>query len=67
MRRFEPPKMSEEPSANCVNCGAERLASDLLFDELAEHYVCDRACFDEWHESNIEEVGDYYWRMNIDY
>jgi len=67
MRRFEPPKMGEEPSAICVNCGAERLASDLLFDEQAEHYVCDRECFDEWHENNIEEVGDYYWRMNIEY
>jgi len=58
--------MSEEPSAICVNCGAERLTSDLLFDELAEHYVCDRGCFEEWCENNIEEVGDYYFEMNIE-
>lgn len=65
--RFELPKMSEEGSANCANCGAERLASSLLFDENTEKYLCDRECFDVWHADNIEEVGDYYFRMNVDY
>ena len=65
--RFQPPQPNEEPLAICENCGAERLASDLLFDEYAEVFVCDRKCFDEWHDANFETVGNYYFEMNVDY
>lgn len=65
--RFQPPQPHEEPLAICENCGAKRLASDLLFDEYAEIYLCDRECFYEWHDTNPEIVADYYYRMNIDY
>ncbi len=56
----------DEHNATCANCGAERFAGDLLYDEWREIYVCDRECFDEWHDDNAEVVGDYYWRMNIE-
>lgn len=61
--RLNPP---EEPSAECVNCGASRLIGDMYFDEKAEHYVCDRECFDEWHDDNPEIVGDYYFEGNLE-
>lgn len=51
----------------CVNCGAIRPADAMLYDELREHYLCDRECFDEWHDANPERVGDFYYGMNIDY
>jgi len=53
--------------STCANCGANSVASDMLYDERAEHYLCDRRCFDEWHDDNPEEVGEYYYRMNIEY
>ena len=56
----------EVPTASCVNCGATRPVDVMLFDEQAEHFVCDRECFDEWHDANQEEVGDYYFEMNIE-
>ena len=65
--RFQPPAPHEEPTAICASCGAERPAADLLFDEYAEVYLCDRRCFDDWHSDNFDLVGDYYYRMNIEY
>ena len=60
--RFKPP---EEITATCVNCGAERPADAMLFDERAEHFVCDRGCFDDWHDDNFEQVGEYYFERNV--
>lgn len=50
----------------CSNCGREGFVSEMEFDDEAIHYVCDRQCFDEWHSDNVEQVGDYYYRMNVD-
>jgi len=62
--RFQPPEPSVSCSI-CVNCGAERLADAMLYDERGENYVCDRDCFYEWADDNAEEVADYYYEMNI--
>lgn len=57
----------EEPNVTCESCNASRPIGDMEFDEHAEIYLCDRQCFDDWHGDNAEKVGDYYYRMNIDY
>lgn len=56
-----------EPSVACANCAGRRAIGDMLFDERAEHYVCDRECFNEWADANFEHVSEYYYEMNIGY
>jgi len=64
--RFIPPQLSEEPRALCVNCGAESPASDILYDERAGHYVCDRDCFDDWADDNFDDIVAYYYEINVE-
>ena len=67
MDRFKPPELHEEPIVNCDNCGSEKYYDNLYWDEYSEKYFCDKTCFYEWADANIEIVCDYYWNMNIDY
>jgi len=67
MDRFKPPELHEEPLVKCDNCGTEHYYDNLYWDEYSEKYFCDKTCFYEWADANIEIVCDYYWRMNIDY
>lgn len=48
----------------CANCGGAKDVTDAVFDEMAEHYVCDRQCFDEWALDNAETVGEFYYGLN---
>ena len=41
-------------------------ALDWLYDENARLYLCDDVCFDDWASDNIEIVGEYYKRMNVE-
>jgi len=63
--RFRPPSPSDETRTTCANCGAERYADEMLYDDHMEHYVCDRACFEDWADDNFEIVNDYYVRLNV--
>lgn len=56
----------DEPTVACESCGAQVAVGDALYDERAEHYLCDRDCFYDWCEANSERVGDYYYEMNIE-
>lgn len=56
-----------EPKVTCENCNTTRPIGDMEFDEQAEIHLCDRECFNEWHDDNTDKVGDYYYRMNVDY
>ena len=67
MDRFKPPELHEEPRVTCVNCGKNDYYDKFYFDEKMEHYICDKTCFYEWADANIEIVCDYYWEMHIDY
>ena len=65
--RFIPPQLSEEPRALCANCGAEGQAPEMLYDERAEQYVCDRGCFENWADDHFDIVCEYYYRHNVGY
>lgn len=55
----------EDDVAECANCGASRVYSDLIFDEYAENFYCDDSqCFDEWASDNAEVVNGFYFEIN---
>ncbi len=56
----------EDGVAECVNCGASRVYSDLIFDEHTENFYCDDRCFDEWAGDNAEVVNGFYFEVNCD-
>lgn len=65
--RFNPPQASEEPRALCAYCGAKGQAPDMLYDERAEQYVCDRGCFEIWADKHFDIICEYYYRHNVGY
>lgn len=53
----------------CASCRTEVTAEealDWLYDENARLYLCDDVCFDDWASDNIDVVGEYYKRMNVE-
>ena len=63
--RFRPPEPSDESRVSCASCGNERYADEMMYDEHMNHYLCDRQCFDDWHDENSEVVGDFYFDLNV--
>lgn len=57
----------DEPTANCIACGVNRPTGELQYDDQAEHFICDRDCFHDWADANIEVVADYYYESVIGY
>lgn len=56
-----------DPQASPPTCAqCKRAIADGLYDDRAEHYYCDEACFHDWADENFEEVADFYRRMNVD-
>lgn len=53
-----------DDAEECANCSASRPYSNMVYDEYTNHYVCDRECFDEWADSNREEVDGFYYEIN---
>jgi len=57
----------EVPTEDCVACGTNRPVSDMQFDELEEHFVCDKDCFIAWAVLRFEMVSEYYYERVIGY
>jgi hypothetical protein len=37
----------------------------VKYDDKADEYFCDEGCFEDWAEYFIDDVIDFYKRMNI--
>src|SRR5699024_10980493 len=53
----------------CASCRTEvttEEALDWLYDDWARLYLCADVCFDDWASDNIDVIGEYYKRMNVE-
>lgn len=53
----------DEP-VDCVSCGASRPCTDAVYDEMQDHYYCDKDCFVDWAGMYSGLVDGYYYEMN---
>lgn len=49
----------------CNQCNNAINAEDASYDDRTAQYYCGRACFLDWADANIEEITDFYERMNV--
>ena len=51
----------------CNRCSAPISGADSpVFDDHADVYYCDLACFRDWAADNIEAIIDYYEGVNVE-
>jgi len=48
----------------CAVCGTDINAPDAMYDERREEFLCDRSCFEDNIAKNLEDISEWYFRMN---
>jgi len=52
-------------SATCAQCGVTIIPEDSVYDDHTSEFFCDKACFLDWADDNMDVVSDFYVRLNI--
>lgn len=57
--------MGEEETSCCGYCAKTIDKGDAVYDERRGAYYCDIDCFRSWADDNVDDVIEYYERMNV--
>ena len=49
----------------CEQCNSPLTPEDAVYDDNTYRYYCDMECFYDWADDNVEDVIEYYERMNV--